>query len=91
MPESFWAAYAEKLAIVALVLGALYFIGRTLRRARSFAGGRRMKLLESLALSPNAALHLVRVGSRRFLIGSGVEVGVLAEFGAGDAGGDDLT
>lgn len=89
MPANFWLAYAEKLTFVAIVLAALYFAGRRLNRARLFASGRRMKFVESLALSPRAALHLVQIGARYFLIGSADEVGLVTELAAADA--DDLT
>lgn len=91
MPANFWVAYAEKLAIVAIVFAALYFAGRRLNRTRLFAGRGRMKLVESVALSPRAALHLVRVGARYFLIGSADEVRLVAELASGDAAADDLT
>lgn len=90
MPANFWVAYAEKLTIVAIVLAALYFAGRRINRARLFASGRRMKLIESLALSPRASLHLVQIGARYFLIGSADEVRLVTEVAAVDAA-DDLT
>lgn len=72
MAWTFWASYLERLAIVALVLGALYVIARKLRQTRLFARpGRRLSLLESMMLSQHAALYVVRVGTRYFLIGSG--------------------
>ncbi len=71
MPSGFWAGYVEKLAIVALLLAALYFAAAVVRRTRFFARpGRRVALLESLALSQHAALYVVRAGPRYFLIGS---------------------
>ncbi len=71
MPSSFWPLYVEKLAIVALVLAALYLAARRLRQTRLFApSGRLVNVLESTMLSQHAALHVVSVGSRCFLIGS---------------------
>ncbi len=71
MTWSFWAAYLEKLAIVALVLAALYVAAHRLRQTRLFARpGRCVRLLESMALSQQTALYVVKVGSRYFLIGS---------------------
>jgi len=68
----FWATYFERLAIVALVLVAVYFLGRKLRETRFFArAGRRLRVIESAMLSPHATLHIVQVGCRYFLIGSG--------------------
>jgi flagellar biogenesis protein FliO len=71
MPVAFWGAYAVRLAILALVLGALYLLARRLRDTKLFARrGRRVDVLESAMLSQHAALHLVRVDARYFLIGS---------------------
>ncbi len=71
MPSSFWPLYVEKLAIVALVLAALYLAARRLRQTRLFApSGRLVNVLESTMLSQHAALHVVSVDSRCFLIGS---------------------
>jgi flagellar biogenesis protein FliO len=68
---AFWAAYAVKLAIVAIVLAALYALARLLRSARFFPRGDRCAdVIETTALSPHAALHVVRFGGRRLLIGS---------------------
>jgi flagellar biogenesis protein FliO len=71
MPASFWAGYLVKLAIVALILGALYLAGRKLRQGRLFVGtDRRLRVLETRMLSPYAAIYLLGVGTRYFLIGS---------------------
>ncbi len=87
MPWTFWAAYLEKLGIVALVLLALYFVASRLRNMRFFArSGRSLTLLESMILSQHAALYIVRVGSCYFLIG-GAAGGIcaLAELTESDA------
>ena len=84
MPASFWAIYTAKLLFAAMVLAVLYLAGLALKRVRPFAGSRAMKLLASIWLSRQSALHLVQVGRRYFLIGSGAEVGVLAELAAPD-------
>jgi flagellar biogenesis protein FliO len=71
MPWNFWAAYLERLATIALVLVALYFAARRFGRTSPFVrSGRRLRLLESMTLSQNAALYVVQVGARFFLIGS---------------------
>ena len=71
MTPAFWAAYAAKLAIVGVVLTALYALARWLRSARFFPRGERCaEIIETTALSPHAALHVVRFGGRRLLIGS---------------------
>lgn len=72
MSGVFWTAYFERLLVVAVVLIVLAFVARKLRESRFFARrGRRLNVIESIALSPNAALHIVRAGTRCFLIGSG--------------------
>jgi flagellar biogenesis protein FliO len=88
MPWSFWAGYLEKFAVLGLALAALYFIAYGLRQTRLFArSGRCLTLLESIALSQHAALHVVRVGSRYFLIGSAAGgVRSIAELAEGEVG-----
>lgn len=72
MAPTFWANYFERVAIVGIVLLAVYFLARKLRETRLFLrAGRRLNVVESTMLSPHAALHLVRVDRRHFLIGSG--------------------
>ena len=89
MPANFWIWYVAKLAIVALVVAVLYVLARKLRQARFLAdGGRCVRLVESTALSQHAALHVVRVGRRHFLIGSATGVNVLAELGPSDVTDD---
>ena len=71
MPPAFWGAYTVRLAIAALVLCALYVVARRLRDTHAGGRhGRRIDVLESRMLSQHAALHLVRVDARYFLIGS---------------------
>jgi flagellar biogenesis protein FliO len=79
VPAGFWIAYVEKLAIAGIVLGLLYLLARVLRHGRFLGRPGRIALIESATLAPHAALHLVRVGSRYFLIGSAAQVGLLAE------------
>ena len=72
MPLTFWIGYTEKLAVVGLVLSVLYLLARRLRAMQFFrAPGRRIELIESAALSPHAALHVVRADARCYLIGTG--------------------
>jgi flagellar biogenesis protein FliO len=86
MPASFWAGYLVKLAILALILGALYLAGRKLRQGRLFVGtDRRVRVLETTMLSPHAAVYLLEVGTRYFLIGSShAGVSKLAEVAAAE-------
>lgn len=74
MPPSFWMAYAVRLAVVAVMLAALYVIARKVRETKLFArGGRCLELLESVMVSQHAAIHVVRAGARYFLIGTSAE------------------
>ncbi len=82
MPWSFWTSYLLKLGIVGIVLTAIYASAQTLRRLRFFAARnqRRMCVVESAALSQHAAVHLLNVGTRYFLVGtSGGSIAMLAE------------
>ena len=82
MPVSFWAAYGAKLAIVAAVLAALYLLARRLRGMRLFGPSNRcVSVIESTGLSQHAAVHLLRAGTRYFLVGA-TSAGIvkLAEF-----------
>jgi flagellar biogenesis protein FliO len=89
VPWSFWEAYALKLLILGAVLGALYALGRGIKGAKLFSrgAGRYVTVIESTMLSQQAAVHLVRVGTRYLLIGGG-NAGLfkLAEFTAGELG-----
>lgn len=88
MPPGFWIGYAERLAVVGVLLAGLYVAARALRRSRFF--GREtgsLAVLETTALSPHAWLHLVRAGTRRFIVGSGA-VTFLTEVAAADSPDD---
>lgn len=75
----FWLRYALALIVVGLMLGALSLLGRAVQRSRFVRGSRRMEVIESLALTQAASLHLVRVDSRYLLLGAGS----VAPIGAG--------
>lgn len=85
---SFWAVYVAKLAIVGAGLTILYATGRWLRGWRVFArvAERRIAIVESAMLSQHAAIHLLRLGTRYLLVGTGSGgVCVLAELSAAEA------
>ena len=73
MPSSFWAQYCVKLAILGVVLALLYAAARALKRSALLRRGapQYVELIESTALSPQTAVHLLRVGRRYVLVGSG--------------------
>jgi flagellar biosynthetic protein FliO len=87
MAWTFWVSYLERLGIVTLVIAALYVLARRLRQTPLFVrAGRRLRLVETTMLSAQAALHVVRVGDRCFLIGSTAgSVTNLAEIRAGES------
>jgi flagellar biogenesis protein FliO len=84
MAWAFWGGYVERLAVVASVLAAVYLLARRLRGTKFFTGRARcVNVIESTMLSQHAALHVVRVGKRCFLIGSAAGgVSTLAELNA---------
>jgi flagellar biogenesis protein FliO len=87
MPWTFWATYIAKLAIVGLVLAALYVVARKLRETRFFAhrAGRCVSVVESAMLSQHVAIHLLRAGNRYFLVGSAsAAISVLVELAPED-------
>lgn len=69
----FWTAYAVKLGALALVLTALYGIGRRLRNA-PFLRSRRHRfvaVVETTALTPQVSLHVLRAGKHHLLVSAG--------------------
>ncbi|MGC1381627.1 MAG: flagellar biosynthetic protein FliO [Candidatus Baltobacteraceae bacterium] len=85
MTASFWAAYAEKMIVAALVLCAVYVLARRLRQGRLFAPGRRLRVVDSAMLSQHAAVWLLRAGGRYFLVGGGSGgISTLAELAPAD-------
>lgn len=72
MPLAFWPAYCAKLAIVAATLLLLYALARKLRRLRFFHDDptQLLHVIESRMLSQHAAIHVVQVGGRYYLIGT---------------------
>jgi flagellar biogenesis protein FliO len=59
------------LATAALLLAGLYAVARTTRRWRTPNSAQRtIVIVETVGLSPHAALHAVKAGERYLLIGS---------------------
>jgi flagellar biogenesis protein FliO len=73
MPGGFWLNYIFALLVVALLLGGLYAVVRGLARGRILVSANRrlVTVIESTALSQHSALHVIKVGSRYYLIGGG--------------------
>jgi flagellar biogenesis protein FliO len=73
MTSGFWLSYVFALLVVALLLGGLYLVVRGLARGRilTSANRRLVTVLESTPLSQHSALHVVKVGTKYYLIGGG--------------------
>ncbi len=87
MPWSFWTSYLLKLGIVGMLLAALYGAARAFRRIRCFAhpADRRVRVMETAMLSQHAAIYLLNVGARYFLVGTmGAGIQTLAELAPED-------
>ena len=70
MPWIFWKNYALALATVTLVLVVLQLFARRLACSRAFGSANRLvAVVESIALSQHASVHVVKAGSRYFLVG----------------------
>jgi flagellar biogenesis protein FliO len=61
---------AAVLGLLGLALRALKRRGSTLPRALRRGGGRKLECMERVALGPQHALHLVRLGERGLLLSS---------------------
>jgi flagellar biogenesis protein FliO len=74
----FWLQYLFALLVVALMLGGLYAVVRGLARGRLIASTDRrlVTVLESTPLAQHTALHVIKVGSRYYLVGGGSNGGV---------------
>jgi flagellar biosynthetic protein FliO len=63
-------AVAAVLGLLGLALWALRRRGLTVPRALRRGGGRKLECMERVALGPQHALHLVRLGERGLLLSS---------------------
>ncbi len=89
MPWSFWASYLLKLGIVGVLLAVLYAAARAFRRMSCFAhpADRRIRVMDTAVLSQHAAIYLLSVGARYFLVGTaGAGIATLAEFAPAELG-----
>jgi len=90
MPSGFWFQYLFALLVVALLLGGLYAVVRGLGRGRMLTSAQRriVTVLESTPLSQHAALHVIKVGDKYYLIGGGQgHVSSLSELPAAEVEG----
>jgi flagellar biosynthetic protein FliO len=74
-------AVVAVLFVLALVVGAVYVSKRLLPKITNLPG-REIRIIETVHLGPRKAVHIIELGSRRFLIGSTSEnVTKLADLG----------
>ncbi len=73
MPEGLLWNYVTALAVVGLLLLGLYSVVSTLARGRIVSGSQKhlVSVIASTVLSQHTTLHVVKVGSRYFLVGGG--------------------
>jgi flagellar biogenesis protein FliO len=73
MEWAVWLRAISALALVALLLYGLYWLMRLLAQGRLTTLGRTRLLvvIESTFLGQHTAMHVVRIGSRYYLIGAG--------------------
>ena len=75
------------LALIALLLVAMMYVGRAIQRGRIVAstGKRLVSTIESTALAQNVTVHVVRVADKYFLVGGGsAGVALLSELPASE-------
>jgi flagellar biogenesis protein FliO len=71
MGASFWFHYGFALGVVALALLGLHAIVKLVAARAGLTSGRRtITVIETVAFTPGAQLHVVSAGSRRVLVGT---------------------
>lgn len=73
MELTVWLRAISAFALVALLLYALFWATRFISAGRLLALGRSrlVVVVESTVLSQNSSVHVVRIGRRYYLVGSG--------------------
>jgi flagellar biosynthetic protein FliO len=69
-PLYFAGAFIKLVVVLLLILASAVFARRWLQPGIRAASVRKMRVMESVKLSPKQALHLVSVGDQQFLIGA---------------------
>jgi flagellar biosynthetic protein FliO len=60
------------LAIIVLGVVAVYVVKRVMPKVSS-AMGKELRVIESMSLGPRKQIHIVKVGRRKLLVGSGTD------------------
>ena len=77
--EAFWSVLASVVVVLLLGAAGIFVARKVLPRLRA-SSGRRLAVMESIYLGPRQTVHLLRVGTRRFLLASTRErISMLAE------------
>jgi flagellar biosynthetic protein FliO len=80
--EFSFRAVVAVLFVLALLVGAIYVSKRLLPKITNLPG-REIRIVETVHLGPRKAVHIIEIGTRRFLIGSTNEnVTKLADLGS---------
>jgi len=88
--ELFYKMMLSVLLVVGLGVAAVYVSKKLLPRITNLQG-REMSIVETIHLGPRKAVHLLKIGNRRFLIGSTNEnITKLADVSEGIAQSEDF-
>lgn len=85
MEFTLWLRAISALALVALLLYGLFWLVRLLSQGRLLAlrQSRLVVVVESTMLSQNTSVHVVRIGSRYYLVGAAAgHVALISELSA---------
>jgi flagellar biogenesis protein FliO len=74
MTLAFWIRYVGAIATVGAVLWLLTRLAAVVRRRRPSSHGSRVSVVASIALAPNASMHVVRAGDSEFLVAAGASM-----------------
>jgi flagellar biogenesis protein FliO len=82
MSATFWFRYAAAIATVCATLWVLAVIARRLRKRNARGNVDGLREIASLALAPNASVHVVRTAAGDFIVAAGGAICALNGSGA---------
>ncbi|HEY1428988.1 MAG TPA: flagellar biosynthetic protein FliO [Candidatus Tumulicola sp.] len=68
MPQAFWLRYLAAILFVGALLWVAARLGRWLRSRGLRGAASRIRAIESVALAPNASVHLIDVDGCEFVV-----------------------
>jgi flagellar biosynthetic protein FliO len=71
--SSAFKSLIKAIVIIAILGAAAIYVSRKVMPRVSAAMGKEIKVLETTALGPRKHLHIVKVGSQKFLLGSSAD------------------